>query len=91
MKCNNYDCSCHPNLLLCNIIKKDNPNPSTEDCDDTGKVGASAAGGFVGGVLITAVLGIGIHFLLVRRMTSAHKRNFSKQPTFILFLLLMQN
>jgi len=75
----------------CYISPEGNLSPNTKDSDDAGKVGASAVGGFVGGVLITAVLGIVIHLLFVRRMRLAHMRSFSKLvyiPALILFHLL---
>ena len=74
----NYEQLCHPNLLWYYISTEGNLSPNTKDCDGAEKVGASAVGGFVGGVLITAVLGIGIHLLFVRRMRLAHMKCFSK-------------
>ena len=78
-------------FISCYISPEGNFSPNTKDCDCTGKVGASAVSGFVGGVLITAVLGIVIHLLFVRRMRLAHMRSFSKLvyiPTLVLFHLL---
>jgi len=63
-------------ILICYISPEGNLSPNTKDCGGTGKVGVSAVGGFVGGVLITAVLGIVIHLLFVRRMRLAHEKLF---------------